>query len=98
MVVGIAVAGLFCAAGGQQREVRLTGSRPVIDAARYGTIQAAIDALPKEGGVVRIPPGTFEIKKPLIVSKSDVTIQGYGTATHIKNVNTQGNSGGMTKQ
>ena len=58
----------------------------------FPTIQAAIDALPDEGGLVRLPPGTFEITEPLMVAKSDVLIRGAGTATHIKNVNTTGKS------
>ncbi|MHC4738031.1 MAG: hypothetical protein ACYS9Y_03910, partial [Planctomycetota bacterium] len=70
----------------------LAGALPIIDAGRYESLQAAIDALPDEGGVVRIPPGTFEINKPLKIVKSDVLIEGAGTATHIKNVNTQGKS------
>jgi parallel beta-helix repeat protein len=70
--------------------VRLPGAAAVIDASRYPSLQAAIDALPDEGGVVRIPPGTFEIAGPLRVSKSDVLIEGAGTATHIKNVSTEG--------
>lgn len=72
--------------------LRLPGARAVIDAVRYPTIQAAINALPDEGGMVRLPPGTFEINEPLIVNKPDVLIQGAGTATHIKNVNTEGKS------
>jgi hypothetical protein len=72
--------------------MRLPGARAVIDAGQYQSIQAAIDALPDEGGLVRLPPGTFEITEPLVVSKSDVLIQGAGTATHIKNVNTTGKS------
>jgi hypothetical protein len=72
--------------------MKLPGARAVIDAGQYPTIQAAIDALPDEGGMVRLPPGTFEITEPLIVNKSDVLLQGAGTATHIKNVNTTGKS------
>jgi len=30
---------------------------------------------PETGGVVRIPPGTFEVAEPLIIGKSDVTIE-----------------------
>jgi len=86
---------VFCIAGGQVcgddlAGMRLPGARAVIDAGLYPTIQAAIDALPDEGGLVRLPPGTFEISEPLKVSKSDVLIEGAGTATHIKNVNTAG--------
>jgi parallel beta-helix repeat protein len=88
---------VFCIASGRGQHknpagVRLPGARAVIEAGRYVSIQAAIDALPEEGGVVRLPPGTFEISKPLRVSVSDVLIEGAGTATHIKNVNTEGKS------
>jgi len=91
------IAGFFCFAGGQVpgkelELIRLPGAQAVINAERYPTIQAAIDALPDDGGLVRLPPGTFEISEPLIVSKSDVLIEGAGTATHIKNVNTDGKS------
>jgi len=72
--------------------MRLPGARAIIDAGQYPTIQAAIDALPDDGGMVCLPPGMFEITEPLIVNKSDVLIQGAGTATHIKNVNTAGKS------
>lgn len=68
----------------------LPGARPEIDAATFPSLQAAFDAIPKEGGVVRIPPGTFEISQPLVLSRGDVLIQGSGTATHIKNVNADG--------
>jgi len=91
-VAALAIVGLLCAAAGRPAQPRLPGAGAVIQAAQYPTIQAAIDALPQAGGVVRIPPGTFEIAEPLIVSKSDVTIEGCGAAAHIKNVNTQGKS------
>ncbi|MBI4657854.1 MAG: hypothetical protein HY735_03210 [Verrucomicrobia bacterium] len=68
----------------------LPGARPEIHAADYPSLQAAFDALPQQGGVVRLPPGTFEIDRPLVVSRSDVLIQGAGTATHIKNINRSG--------
>ncbi len=71
---------------------RLPGAAAVIDAAEYPSLQAAIDALPATGGAVRFPPGTFEIREPLRVTASDVLIEGAGTATHIKNTNTEGRS------
>ena len=97
LLAAIVIAGVFGIAGGQGRRnnpsgLRLAGARAVIEAGRYATIQAAIDALPDEGGVVRLPPGTFEISEPLKVTRSDVLIEGAGTATHIKNVNTEGKS------
>jgi hypothetical protein len=78
--------------GNAVAQPRLPGSRSIIDASFYTTIQAAIDALPKDGGVVHLPPGIFEISKPLKITTSDVLIEGAGTATHIKNVNTDGKS------
>ena len=58
--------------------------------AEYTTIQAALDAVPAEGGLVRLPPGRFEITKPLVLSRSDVTLVGAGAATHIHNANIEG--------
>ena len=70
----------------------LPGARPTIYAAQYPTLQDAFDAIPAEGGLVQLPAGTFEIDKPLVIGRGDVCIQGAGTATHIKNVNTKGES------
>ncbi|MHC4693723.1 MAG: right-handed parallel beta-helix repeat-containing protein [Planctomycetota bacterium] len=94
LIVAAAVS-VFCSTGCQvHRNVSvstcLSGARPVIDAGFYPTLQAAIDAVPEGGGVIRIPPGTFEISEPLKVSMSDVLIEGAGTATHIRNVNIEG--------
>lgn len=71
-------------------KTRLPGARQVIDAANYGSLQAALDALPADGGAVRLPPGVFEIDGPLRLSAEDVLLEGAGTATHIKNVNADG--------
>ncbi|MFO0817045.1 MAG: right-handed parallel beta-helix repeat-containing protein [Pirellulales bacterium] len=69
---------------------RLPGARMEIDASRFPSLQAALDALPAEGGVVRIPPGVFEISQPLVLARGDVLLQGAGAATHIKNINQEG--------
>ena len=97
LLAAVVIVSVFGIAAGQGRRnntsgLRLAGARPIIDAGRYVSIQAAINALPDEGGVVHLPPGTFEISEPLKVTKSDVLIEGAGTATHIKNVNTEGKS------
>ncbi|MGH8021446.1 MAG: hypothetical protein ACREIA_24830, partial [Opitutaceae bacterium] len=52
-------------------------------------IQAALDALPETGGIVRVPAGTYEISAPLVIGRSDVRLEGAGAATHIVNRNTQ---------
>jgi len=75
---------------GQGERSGLPGARPVIDAALYPGLQDALDALPPQGGMVRLPPGTFEIREPLRISTPDSCIEGSGTATHIKNLNTRG--------
>ncbi|MCP4258432.1 MAG: right-handed parallel beta-helix repeat-containing protein [Planctomycetes bacterium] len=97
LLAAVVIVSVFGIAGGQGRRSnqaiqRLPGARAIIEASQCVTIQAAINALPDEGGVVRLPPGTFEISEPLKVTKSDVLIEGAGTATHIKNVNTEGKS------
>jgi hypothetical protein len=69
---------------------KLPGARAAIEAASYPSLQAAIDAVPVGGGVVHLPPGTFEINAPLRITQEDVLLQGSGTATHIKNVNEAG--------
>ena len=96
-IVTVATVSLFCIAAGPRRNSnpgnpRLPGAQPIIDATYYPGLQAAIDALPAQGGVVRLPPGTFEIDKPLKITTSDVLIEGSGSATHIKNINTEGKS------
>jgi hypothetical protein len=96
----------FSRLGAAHLQDGLPGARPEIDAARYPSIQAALDALPAEGGVVRLPAGRFEIRRPLLVNKSDVCLEGAGTATHIVNLNEEGQpalhlvhpSGGQDRQ
>lgn len=69
---------------------RLPGARPVIRAVDHESLQAAINALPEDGGIVELPPGRFEIDQPLLVTGQDVLLRGAGTATHIHNTNTDG--------
>ncbi len=68
----------------------LAGARAEVDASKFSTIQAALDALPDEGGVVRLPAGTFNIDEPLVLEKGDVLLIGAGSATQIHNANTNG--------
>ncbi|MBL8828430.1 MAG: right-handed parallel beta-helix repeat-containing protein [Planctomycetaceae bacterium] len=68
----------------------LPGAVAMIDASRYPTLQAALDALPATGGMVQLPAGKFEIATPLVISREDVLLVGQGTATQIVNTNTTG--------
>ena len=89
-----AIAGclLLVLTGASGPDSRLPGSQVVIEAGSYESLQAAIDALPGEGGIVRLPPGEFTIDEPLVVRTGETSIIGCGPATHIKNVNQQGMS------
>ena len=55
---------------------KLPGARPRIDASQYPSLQAAIDALPAEGGIVNLPPGTFELSEPLVITPRRVRLSG----------------------
>lgn len=61
-----------------------------IDASKFPSLQAALDAVPASGGVVRIPPGIFDLTEPLVVKTGDTRIEGSGTATHLVNKNAAG--------
>jgi hypothetical protein len=61
-----------------------------IDAAAYPTLQAAFDALPATGGIVRIPPGDYPITEPLVIRTAETRIEGSGPSTHLINRNDQG--------
>jgi hypothetical protein len=74
-------------AEGLAPEERTTG---VVDAGCYRSLQEAIDALPANGGVLRIPPGTYELNQPLVLTREDTRIEGAGAATHLLNRNEEG--------
>jgi len=62
----------------------------VIDAAKYPNLQAAFDAVPEAGGLVKLPPGKFRLEEPLVLSRSDTRVIGAGTATCLINGNSEG--------
>ncbi|MBL9092872.1 MAG: right-handed parallel beta-helix repeat-containing protein [Planctomycetaceae bacterium] len=94
LVAAVALAGYQLSGASQAEKPAVTqtlpGARAVIQAANYPTLQAALDAIPEEGGVVELPPGTFEITEPLKLLKGDVLLRGCGSATHIVNKNEAG--------
>ncbi|GEP42641.1 right-handed parallel beta-helix repeat-containing protein [Brevifollis gellanilyticus] len=61
-----------------------------IDAAKFPSIQAAFDAVPVTGGVVKLPPGKVEISEPLVIKTEDTRVIGAGASTWIKNLNEEG--------
>jgi hypothetical protein len=91
MVLFVAVTGVVFIEYGQSTEQPVSTGKPAtIDASKYPSLQAALDALDSGSGVVRIPPGVYEISAPLTLSVGDVLIEGAGSSTHIKNTNTEG--------
>lgn len=62
----------------------------LIMAADYPNLQAALDALPASGGMVKLAPGTTEITEPLVIKTAETRIEGSGASTHIKNLNSKG--------
>ena len=65
-------------------------SAKVIDATKFKSLQAALDAVPADGALVKLPPGKFELAEPLRVHPEDTRLEGAGTATHIINKNEKG--------
>ena len=62
----------------------------IVDASKYPSLQAAFDAVPEAGGLVRLPPGSFELTQPLILARENARIEGAGAATHLINRNQEG--------
>jgi hypothetical protein len=61
-----------------------------VDAAKFPNLQAAFDAVPVSGGIVRLPPGRFEITEPLLIKTEDTRVVGAGAATCLVNLNQEG--------
>ena len=57
-------------------EAQAPGSPAAINAADHPDLQSAFNALPEEGGVVRIPPGNYDISEPLVLSKPETRVEG----------------------
>lgn len=81
----------LAAAGADKAASAAAKVRPiVIEASAYPTLQAALDAVPATGGVVRLPPGDFELSRPLVLTRGETRIEGAGPSTHLINRNTNG--------
>ncbi len=64
--------------------------RPVVDAAEYFSersptcgLQEAVDALPRRGGLVVIPPGSYLLQRSVVL-RNRVTMRGSGAATVLR--------------
>src|ERR1017187_9339037 len=47
-------------------------------------IQQALDILPESGGEVVLPPGTFEVRQPIVLQRDHQTLRGFGDATVLR--------------
>ena len=83
-LLGVGLALLSATAGAATAADQAT----VIDASKFPDLQAALDAVPETGGLVKLPPGKFELSKPLVLMRADTRIEGSGAATHLINRNT----------
>jgi parallel beta-helix repeat protein len=78
------------AAGRTAEPPQAGGGAGEIDAAKFPSLQAALDAVPETGGVVRLPPGEFKLTRPLVLSRERTRLTGSGDATQLLNVNESG--------
>ena len=62
----------------------------IIAAADFPNLQAALDAVPEAGGLVKLPPGDFELTQPLRLGRENTRILGAGGSTHLINRNQEG--------
>lgn len=54
------------------------GALPDTDTDASDAIDAALNALPADGGVVYFPAGTYQLSRPIIVQRSHTVLQGAG--------------------
>jgi hypothetical protein len=47
-------------------------------------IQQALDILPESGGEVVLPPGTFEVRQPIVLQRNHQALRGSGDATVLR--------------
>ena len=72
-VLGLFYMGTFLATGSSNVQAN---QQVVVQANNYQTLQAALDALPENGGIVELDAKTYEINQPLVLRTGDVLIRG----------------------
>ncbi|MEM1068244.1 MAG: right-handed parallel beta-helix repeat-containing protein [Planctomycetota bacterium] len=92
MSITHALSSLFLVTLSVAQPVWCDANDQVIDAGEFDSLQAAADAIPANGGVLKIPAGRYELTEPLNISTGDTRIVGDGTATHLINRNENGKS------
>ena len=90
MMACVAVGALLAAALLGAAAPKPAATAAIIDASKFPSLQAAFDALPEGGGLVRLPPGTVELAEPVRLTRAETRVEGCGTATHLVNRNTEG--------
>lgn len=82
----------LCAGEATKKEPIQPGAQgaAMVDAGLHDSLQAALEAVPEGGGVIRIPPGRYELSEAAVCRKGDVMIAGSGSATHLVNRNEEG--------
>lgn len=65
-----------------------SGTRPVVIKLAVGItdqeVQHALDSLPDAGGEVLLPPGTIQIRQPIILRRDAQTLRGAGKSTLLR--------------
>ncbi|MCA9057392.1 MAG: right-handed parallel beta-helix repeat-containing protein [Planctomycetaceae bacterium] len=88
--VALLLTSLTVGAGPWQQADAKESPAAVIDAGGYPTLQAAADAVPVTGGILRIPPGEWVLEAPLRIHTTNTRVEGSGPATNLINRNQQG--------
>jgi hypothetical protein len=90
-VKGTLCAGLLIVSTAGVVAPQLPALKPVVVTLPPGVtsteIQQALDILPERGGEVLLPPGTFEVRQPIVLRRDHQTLRGSGMATilHLAN-------------
>ncbi len=93
LLIGVLLlAGVFLVGGspGSSQPATVSGRAAVVDASKYSDLQNALQAVPERGGLVKLPPGDFALRRPLILTRENTRIEGAGAATHVINRNEEG--------
>lgn len=81
---------ILCNSPSAAEQEKSSAQPVVVDASKYPDLQSALDAVPEAGGLVRLPPGEFELTRPLMLKRENTRIEGAGAATHLVNRNDKG--------